>query len=154
MTKGRYVPRLFRVTPPGRSGPSIWRRVLYPHSPFGLVSATHKRAQTVSGPPQSPTRSLKVSSNRSPDHLVQREEGYSQHGLRRSTAPDDVMRYKCSARPFGCPCQICDHQRLGLMRCGHSHPSAGLSSRVRLCLRWSLPPVEWFAFALQGEGRD
>ena len=42
--------------------PSIWR--LYPHSPFGLVarlSATHKRAQTVSGPPQSPTCSLEVS---------------------------------------------------------------------------------------------
>ena len=38
-------------TASGRSGPGIWRRVLYPHSPFGLVarlSATHKRAQTVS----------------------------------------------------------------------------------------------------------
>ena len=35
---------------PGRSGPSIWRRLLYPHSLFGLVarhSATHKRTQTV-----------------------------------------------------------------------------------------------------------
>ena len=45
----------------GHSWPSIWRRVLYPHSPFGLVarlSATHKRDKTVSGPPQSPTRSL------------------------------------------------------------------------------------------------
>jgi len=33
-------------TASGRSGPSIWRRVLYPRSPFGLVarfSATHKR---------------------------------------------------------------------------------------------------------------
>ena len=51
-------------TASGRSGTSIWRRVLYPHSPFGLVarlSATHKRAQTVSGPPQSPPRSLEVS---------------------------------------------------------------------------------------------
>ena len=40
------------------------RRALYPHSPFGLVarlSATHKRAQTVSGPPQSLTRSNEVS---------------------------------------------------------------------------------------------
>jgi hypothetical protein len=51
-------------TASGRSGPSIWWRVLYPHSPSCLVarlSATHKRAQTVSGPPQSPTRSLEVS---------------------------------------------------------------------------------------------
>jgi hypothetical protein len=66
MTEGRYVQRLFRVTPPlGARGPvSIWRRVLCPHSPFGLVarlSTTHKRAQTASGPPQSPTRSLEVS---------------------------------------------------------------------------------------------
>jgi hypothetical protein len=41
-----------------------WRRVLYPHSPFGLVarvSATHKRDQTVAGPPQSPTRSFEGS---------------------------------------------------------------------------------------------
>ena len=41
-----------------------WRRVLNPHSPFGLVarvSATHKRDQTVAGPPQSPTRSLEGS---------------------------------------------------------------------------------------------
>jgi len=40
------------------------RRILYPHFPFGLVarlSATHKRAQTVAGPPQSLTRSLEVS---------------------------------------------------------------------------------------------
>ena len=38
--------------------------VLYAHSPFGLVarvSATHKRDQTVAGPPQSPTRSLEGS---------------------------------------------------------------------------------------------
>jgi len=38
------------ATASGHSWPSIWRRVLYPHSPFGLVarlSATHKRAQTV-----------------------------------------------------------------------------------------------------------
>ena len=40
------------------------------------------------------------------------------------------------------------------MCCGHSlSPLAGLSS-VSLRLRWSLPPVEWFAFALNGEGRD
>ena len=41
-----------------------WRRVLYPHSPFGLVarvSATHKRDQTVAGPPQSPPRSFEGS---------------------------------------------------------------------------------------------
>jgi hypothetical protein len=41
-----------------------WCRVLYPHSPFGLVarvSATHKRDQTVAGPPQSPTRSFEGS---------------------------------------------------------------------------------------------
>jgi len=42
-------------TASGRSGPSIWRRVLYivPPSPFGLVArlaATHKRAENVSGP--------------------------------------------------------------------------------------------------------
>jgi hypothetical protein len=51
-------------TASGRSGPSIWRRVLYPRSPFGLVarfSATHKRTETVSGPPQSQTRSLEGS---------------------------------------------------------------------------------------------
>jgi len=41
-----------------------WRRLLYPHSPFGLearVSATHKRDQTVAGPPQSTTRSFEGS---------------------------------------------------------------------------------------------
>ena len=51
-------------TASGHSWSSMWRRVLYPHSPFGLVarlSATHKRAQTVSDPPQSPTRSLEGS---------------------------------------------------------------------------------------------
>ena len=45
-----------------------------PHSPFGLVvrlSATHKRAQTqtVSGPPQSPTRSLEVSGSQTDPNL-------------------------------------------------------------------------------------
>ena len=52
------------MTPPlGARGPA-YDGEYYPHSPFGLVarlSATHKRAQTVSGPPQSPTRSLEVS---------------------------------------------------------------------------------------------
>jgi hypothetical protein len=40
-----------------------------PPLPFGLVarlSATHKRAQTVSGPPQSPTRSLEGSGSLNP----------------------------------------------------------------------------------------
>jgi hypothetical protein len=54
-------------TAAGHSWPSIggnWRQVLYPHSAFGLVvrvSATHKRNQTVAGPPQSPTRSFEGS---------------------------------------------------------------------------------------------
>ena len=56
-------------TASGRSGPSIWRRVLYPHSPFGRglvarLSATHKKAQTVFGPPQSPPRSLEGSGSK------------------------------------------------------------------------------------------
>ena len=47
--------------------------VLYPHSLFGLVardSATHKRDQTVAGPPQSPTRSSRV---RDPKPIPERE---------------------------------------------------------------------------------
>ena len=39
-----------------------WRRVLYLHSPFGLVARVsaeiNKRDQTVAGPPLSPTRSF------------------------------------------------------------------------------------------------
>jgi hypothetical protein len=40
--------------------------------PCGTRSATHKRDQTVAGPPQSPTRSFEGSGSRSPDPLVQR----------------------------------------------------------------------------------
>ena len=49
--------------PPGTRGPALVASTI-PHSPFGLVarvSATHKRDQTVAGPPQSPTRSVEGS---------------------------------------------------------------------------------------------
>ena len=50
-----------RVTPPlGARGPAYGGEYYsHPHSLFGLVarlSATHKRAQTVYSPPESPTR--------------------------------------------------------------------------------------------------
>ena len=52
-----------------------------PLSPFGLVarlSATHKRAQTVSGPPQSPIRSLEVSGSQT-DLLTPLVESHPAH---------------------------------------------------------------------------
>jgi hypothetical protein len=51
---------------------SIWRRELYPHSPFGLVarlSATHKRAQTVSLTPWYNGRAGMIPFRYSPDLL-------------------------------------------------------------------------------------
>ena len=58
----------------GHSWPSIWRRVLYPHSPFGLVarlSATPKRAQTVrrSAPTTDPLSRGFGNPGRVPAHL-------------------------------------------------------------------------------------
>ena len=63
-------------TASGRSWPSIWRRVLYPNSPFGLVarlSSTHEGPDRLrSAPITDPLSRGFGIPNRSPDPLVQR----------------------------------------------------------------------------------
>ena len=60
------------ATASGHSWPSIWRRVLYPHSPFGHVarlSATHKRTVRQSAPTTDPLSRGFRNPGRVPAHL-------------------------------------------------------------------------------------
>ena len=81
-----------RDTAAGHSWPSIDGEYYTPTLRLARVSATHKRDQTVAGPPQSPTRSFEGSGSQTdPQRLTKREsERASERASEREPIRNDI----------------------------------------------------------------